>query len=335
MENKVKLPCGLNKDNKLVYIDEAKNGLACECFCPGCHQPLVARQGDKNAHCFAHKSKGFDCEHGYQSALHYMGKDVFLELQSFTFKKNGVPVKYKIDSVVLEKRLDEIIPDIIVNCDGRQFIVEIFVTHAVDDEKKRKIRNMKISSIEINLSRFHDQMIDKETLKQELCNVDNFSWVYDADLDLIEQKKLSIQQFGLPIPIGDGQSIACPIIARSSNELARFVPLEFCLHCHNCLDDREHGCIRCGMLLRDENHQMLMQRIFVNLNKVAFASEFKGYAESFMNRINEAIRFQYKVFLRMAYSLGASLVGHVSSQSSLRQSSYRSKRNSYHYRKRR
>ena len=135
--------CGIREkqdgNGKLIYIDDSEKGQ--EYFCPGCKKLIVARKGNERAHHFAHKSKKFDCEHGYQSALHYMAKDCFLELEYLTFLKNGVAVRYKIDSVVLEQKVDDIIPDILVTCDGKRFIVEIYVTHEVDDEKKQKIKD--------------------------------------------------------------------------------------------------------------------------------------------------------------------------------------------------
>lgn len=119
MTKQVSLPCGLSKDGKLIYIDDAANGFKCECFCPACKQALVAKNGgSKREHHFAHLNV-VECEHGYQSALHYMAKDLFQELQYLTFIKNGKPVQYKIDSVILECKVDEIIPDIFIVCDGK------------------------------------------------------------------------------------------------------------------------------------------------------------------------------------------------------------------------
>ncbi len=72
---------------------------------------------------------------------------MFKEIEYLVFKKNGQIVKYKIDSIEVENRLDEIIPDLLITCDGKKFIVEIFVTHAVivsnlvrnfDSEKSHK-----------------------------------------------------------------------------------------------------------------------------------------------------------------------------------------------------
>lgn len=298
MKKQISLPCGINENGNLVYIDDAKNGLDCNCFCPACKQPLVAKNaGTKREHHFAHFSVA-ECEHGYQTALHYMAKDLFLEMQYLTFIKNNVPVQYKIDNVELECKVNEIIPDILVTCDGKKFIVEIFVTHAVDDIKKQKIRDMKFSAIEIDLSRFRNEMIDKDLLRQELSNTKNYSWIYDADIDLIAEKKELIEQFGLRIPIEIETSVACPIIATQKNNFLRFVvPLGFCFHCHNCVWDKKSNYIRCGLNLNERN------KVFVNDNKVLFESEFQAYNQSFWQRFTEANQYHQYSILKRIYGL--------------------------------
>lgn len=336
MKKQIKLPCGLNSENKLIYIDEAKNGLSCECVCPGCKQPLVAKNnGKKNEHHFAHKSKDYDCEHGYQSALHYMAKDLFLEMQYLTFVKNGRPVQYKIDTVELERKVDEIIPDILVTCDGKQFIVEIYVTHVVDDEKKQKIKDLKISAIEIDLSRFHKEMIDKDTLKNELSNTNNFSWIYDADIDLIEQKKEIIQQFGMRLPIQIGNAIGCPILVNQQNQFTRFVTADFCLHCPNCVYQKGNAYITCGRILPSplniETRRKMFANVFVNENKVMFASEFKDYDKKFAKNLERAMQIQYRVFLDIGRTLYAPQISYSTTQN---QSTHRYRNNYYHHKRR-
>lgn len=303
-EYKVKLPCGINKDGKVVYIKDAKNGLACECFCPGCKHALIAKNGGtKREYHYAHLN-AVECEHGYQSALHYMAKDLFLEMEYLVFVKDGKTVKHKIDSVELEYKLGSIIPDILITCDGKQFIIEIFVTHAVDDEKKEKIKSLRISAIEIDLSRFKNDLIDKETLKQELQNTDNFSWVYDADYDLIEQKRSIIQQFGLKIPIEIGEILVCPQLANQKNQFARGVTLEFCLHCPHCAYQNGQSFINCGRHLSIQPNAELIKKlstnIFVNENKVMFASEFKNYAENYDKEIRLAVNRQFQILKSIA-----------------------------------
>ena len=115
MTYNIKLPCGIDKNGNIVKIEDAIKGLACGCFCPGCKQPLIAKKGEKNAFHFAHKSQSFTCEHGYQSALHLLAKELFNEIEYLIFIKDHKPVRYKIDSVEVENRLDDIIPDLLIN----------------------------------------------------------------------------------------------------------------------------------------------------------------------------------------------------------------------------
>lgn len=302
----------VNAEGKSFYIDDVPNGKKCGCFCPGCGQPLVAKNnGKKKEHHFAH-FRTAECEHGYQSALHYMAKDVFLEMKEFTFMKNGAPVKYRIDDVALEKAVDSVIPDILVTCDGKRFIVEIFVTHAVDDEKKEKIRSLKLSALEIDLSRFRHAMLDKEALKTEVNNTDNFSWVYDADIDLIEEKRNALIQFGLKISIGLGESVRCPFLWNQPNQFFQCVPLSFCRKCPHCYFDGKHNYIACArrlpLPLSQKERSKFSERICVNENKVMFASEFRQYAENWGKNLQSAVNFQYQVFVSISRNLyGSSL----------------------------
>lgn len=74
MTKQISLPCGLSKDGKLIYIEEAENGLKCECFCPACKQPLIAKNGGKkNAHHFAHLNV-VECAKWISVCLTFYGK---------------------------------------------------------------------------------------------------------------------------------------------------------------------------------------------------------------------------------------------------------------------
>lgn len=71
----IKLPFGI-RDDELVHINDLNNderGLKCNCICPCCNNPLIARLGSKNIKHFSHTSS--DCENGLESALHLYAKD--------------------------------------------------------------------------------------------------------------------------------------------------------------------------------------------------------------------------------------------------------------------
>ena len=338
MTNTIKLPCGIDKDGNTVYIKDALRGAACNCFCPSCKQPLEARKGSERAHHFAHKNNGINCEHGFQSALHYMAKDLFMEMQYLIFVKNGKPVQYKIDSVELECRVNEIIPDILITCDGKKFIVEIFVTHAVDDEKKQRIRDMRISAIEIDLSKYPRGKLDKEVLKDELCKTENYSWVYDADEDLINDKKEVIENFGLLIHMDLGKSICCPILSNQKDTFTRFVNISFCQKCPNCVWNGTTNYIRCGriqpILLNNETRNKASNlAVFVNDKKVLFKSELEKYNKEYPQELQLAVKIQYRIFQNIALSMYAPSVSYATNMP--HQTYHKKNYSYYHHRKRR
>ena len=319
-----KLPCAINNKGEVVYIEDAENGLACECFCPGCGKPLVAKnKGKIKEHHFAHKSKEYDCEHGYQSALHYIAKDLFMEMKYLTFRKNEEIVRYKIDSVVLEKRISDFIPDIIVTCDGRPFIVEIFVTHAVDDEKKAKIKEMMISAVEIDVSHLKNETLDKEVLKQELSNPENFSWVYDADNDLINQKKEIIRQNGLKIIVNyPGEYVGCPINVEHNTLHCVAIPFKFCIHCNKCLHENGKCHIFCGKFLS----QRLDPTILVNENKIMFLSEFRNYEVNYPQIFEIARKKQIMILEQLQVNAMAQKYAYLMSFNNNNYPAYRNKK---------
>jgi hypothetical protein len=171
--NQVKLPFGLRK-GELVHISTVSSGLACECNCAACDATLIARKGKKNAHHFAHYQSE-ECAYAVETALHLAAKKVLEESAQITLPeliiyeqvfgeicgqqltKTGSAIVCEmhishIEDVVLEKSLTQIIPDVIAYIDGTPLIIEIGVTHFVDEHKENKILDLKIASIEIDLS---------------------------------------------------------------------------------------------------------------------------------------------------------------------------------------
>jgi len=71
-------PClsfALNAEGHAVSISNVPSGLACNCTCPSCGEPLVAKKGKKLDHHFAHKSDS-DCASGYETSLHLAVKTI-------------------------------------------------------------------------------------------------------------------------------------------------------------------------------------------------------------------------------------------------------------------
>ena len=66
-----------------------------------------------------------------------------------------------IDRVELEKRYNDIIPDIVIFAGGRQFFVEIFVTHCIDDVKLEKLKKQTFLPLKLILSKRMRQLLQK------------------------------------------------------------------------------------------------------------------------------------------------------------------------------
>lgn len=189
--NNILLAYALNAENKLVHIDSVKNGLECGCVCPGCQEPLVAKNGgDVREHHFAHKS-GNDCGTGYQTIRHIWAKELLLANRMLPAVLKGQKLAFKAEKIDAELFLKDlnIKPDIlgfaivpftlygVTLTKGVPFIVEIFVTHKVDDEKAKIIKKVGIPAIEIDLSK--STAVTLEELARDLNNKDNWKVIND------------------------------------------------------------------------------------------------------------------------------------------------------------
>lgn len=163
-----------NKDGTVVHINDVSSGLSCCCVCPHCKSSLIARKGTKNIYHFAHVASDVDCGYGDQTALHLLAKEILLHeryiilpqlnVSAFAFDVNGKkhtasktisPYRLEIDHVEDECVLDGIVPDIIIRSGDKELLVEIAVTHFVNDRKKNWLEQRDKASIQIDLSRHY------------------------------------------------------------------------------------------------------------------------------------------------------------------------------------
>lgn len=205
----IKLPYGLRED-KLVHISEVVSGLKCDCICPACKCRLVAKigSGERNSH-FSHHSS---CEYAFESMLHILAKEIIEEAKEIRLPAYGLEHdgkwcllssgrSVKVDRVRLERRMGGFVPDVVVNMNGRELLVEIAVTHFVDEEKLQKINNLGLSAIEIDLSSLRGEEFTRREVKEAVINTwGNRTWLYSARREkllqvyLIKQQKIEMEQ---------------------------------------------------------------------------------------------------------------------------------------------
>lgn len=192
MTMELKLPFGL-KNGQLVEVSQVDRGLECGCVCPSCKHPLVARKGEKTIHHFAHY-KSAECVGALETSLHLAAKDILDRHKKLRIPAvvTSIGVGYgeaiylhseqtlHFDNVFLEKRLDEIIPDIIIEIKGKPLLIEIAVTHFIDETKRKKIEQLNVSTLEIDLSKLDRQITLEELEKTLIDRIENKKWIYNT-----------------------------------------------------------------------------------------------------------------------------------------------------------
>jgi len=86
MSDFLRIPFGKSKINgEWVDVHDVPSGLACDCICPSCETPLVARKGNEREWHFAHAPKGVydktksECEYSAYVSIALMTKQLFLK----------------------------------------------------------------------------------------------------------------------------------------------------------------------------------------------------------------------------------------------------------------
>ncbi len=187
-------------DGNLKHISEVENGLACNCLCPNCKYPLVAKNNINNkkiAH-FAHNS-GKECEGAIETAIHLLAKSIlqrnkqimiphyhfdYNEKNNKSLIKRGKLVTF--EEIIIEKTVcfdsGKIIPDAIGKIRDKQVFIEFAFSHFIDADKRNFIKSNGITCIEIDLSK---QAMDMDKIASLLItNSHNIYWVNNPKLDI-------------------------------------------------------------------------------------------------------------------------------------------------------
>ena len=157
-------------DGELKHISDVANGLACNCKCAKCFEPLVAKNNvtNRKASHFAHSSGA------YETTLHKLAKEFFFKSKKIRtpdfrigdFFKKGKDVIF--EEVLIEDTLynqvnEKIVADSIGIKDSKKVIIEFANTHFIDEEKTSKLIKLKMPCIEVNLS---SQNLDRDEIEK-------------------------------------------------------------------------------------------------------------------------------------------------------------------------
>ena len=243
------LPFGL-RDGLLVSVNDVERGLQKNVVCPSCQIPLVARKGRRKIHHFAHHN-GADCPTGLQTVLHMRAKDIIAEAKSIFVPEHSIIIparqsafniiksqKVMLSEVWLEKRLDRIIPDVLARTSGIELLIEIRVSHAVEESKLDLIKSMNLRAIEVNLSDFHakgynDDILRERLIEQHVCK----KWLSSPKINHVIENDLIATIFEncaqLPVTFISrrDEEVLCPAIRGSNSWMRKVYANQACVMC--------------------------------------------------------------------------------------------------------
>lgn len=175
----LRVPFGL-KDGRALAPSEVSKGKACGCVCPSCGTPLAAkaRTSRKRRPHFAHLA-GMDCNTGRETGIHLRAKQLIADrLRVFLPAWDGCPPRMsnppsaldsngathfgqavdlrartaELKSALLEQPLGSYVPDILAEDQEGPLLIEIRVTHAVEERKAEWVTKDGWRMLEIDLS---------------------------------------------------------------------------------------------------------------------------------------------------------------------------------------
>lgn len=202
---RLRVPFGL-KDGRMWTARQVSAGRSCGCVCPACGGALIAKAQEsrrRRAH-FAHLVES-NCRTGFETAVHRKAKQLivdqlFLQLPAWDGEDDmpnpprlldeagmvvfGRAVELPARTVTLnwaraELQKIDYKPDVTGEDEKGELLIEIRVTHAVDDLKQRRVRSEGKRMLEIDLSKLRLEQVedDQEFERQVLGEAANRQWI--------------------------------------------------------------------------------------------------------------------------------------------------------------
>jgi len=227
----------IDKEGRVRSVDEVARGLACDCTCPSCGRPVMARQGEVREWHFAHAVES-DCDGGLESTLHLAAKQLLLDNCGLSVPEIRIETEVHLpdgrvgkgtafrpeqwidfQSVEAEKSIGTIRPDIVAVVGNSMLFVEVAVTHFVDSEKRATLEKLGVPTIEINLANFQGEKWTWELLGEYVIeNSLHKRWLHLPDEETLhaEAHEVAIQAaLCMPLPVREELKTPAPKALRT------------------------------------------------------------------------------------------------------------------------
>ncbi len=207
---------GLDQSSRLVFVSEVSRGLACQCRCVVCEEPLVVRQGLVREHHFAHASGREPCDVSHESLLHRYAKQVIQDAGGLTVPLDDQVVavlgmtpalapaaRLPLPKVELEKSLGAVRPDLLGHTDlGVTVAIEVAYSSFCDMVKVDAFAGLGLPVLEIDLSAFTPEAFSPLAVRDAVLDaVSGKAWLWPKAAGLPAEQP-SVQALA-PEPLGD------------------------------------------------------------------------------------------------------------------------------------
>lgn len=183
----------VHSSNRFIHVTEAERGLACDCRCAVCDEPVIARQGDVREHHFAHTSNDEPCASSYESDLHRFAKRVIVEANGLVVpvdaaaarvlglgEDDGLRILLACTGIEEEVAVGNRRPDLLAaTTAGASVAIEIAYSSFCDPHKCHDYEDMHLPALEIDLRAFTPDTFDVARVKHALLeDVACKSWLW-------------------------------------------------------------------------------------------------------------------------------------------------------------
>ncbi|WP_309827237.1 competence protein CoiA family protein [Paracidovorax wautersii] len=183
----------LHESNRFVHVSEVERGLACECRCAVCGEPVIARQGELREHHFAHSSNAEPCATNYESDLHRFAKRVIIEARGLVVPvtpaaSQALGFGGRLDPSILlactdieeEVVVGELRPDLLAaTAAGMTVAIEVAYSSFCSADKCLAYEQLKLPALEIDLRAFTPTAFDVAKVKHAILeDVAGKAWLW-------------------------------------------------------------------------------------------------------------------------------------------------------------
>ena len=171
------------RDGVFVNIDDVANGKKCGCICSKCKEPIIAKNGGKiKIHHFAHNS-GSNCTG--ETLAHLEAKAIIKKEKYLWLPASEEDKKIEFDDVKVEEFIGDskYRADLICKKGDKSIVVEIVVTHDLDNDKASYLIKKKVNTLNIDLSNVltKDQYNNlPENFSDMVLKTSDRTWFYNS-----------------------------------------------------------------------------------------------------------------------------------------------------------